>query len=164
MSPLSCNTQRQGVLMAPVWVPERPLVAALRISRYCHPVAIIGHSMEEEEWGGKGEGGWMWVVWVLWKDVWNGSMGIKGFGSVGGLLCWRLSPLLASMISSIDTESLLRSSVCFCQPLSHFLSLALLGSLYIWVTAKESGELFSLLLDLTKFILVAGNCNDDRSL
>lgn len=47
----------------------------------------------------------MWLVWVLWKDVWNRSMGIKGLGSVGGLLCWRLSPLLASMISSIDRSS-----------------------------------------------------------
>lgn len=62
------------------------------------------------ELGGKGS--WMRFAWVLWKDVWNRSMGIKGLGSVGGLLCWRLSPLLAPMISSIDTEPLLHSP-CF---------------------------------------------------
>lgn len=49
----------------------------------------------------------------FWKDVWNRSMGIKRLGSVGGPLCWRWSPLLASMISSIDIEALLRSLFLF---------------------------------------------------
>lgn len=49
----------------------------------------------------------------FWKDVWNRSMGIKRLGSVGGLLCGRLSPLLASMISSIDIEALLCSLFLF---------------------------------------------------
>lgn len=58
-------------------------------------------------------------------------MGIKGLRSVGGPLCGRLSPLPAPMISSIDTQAVLRSlCVFFCQPLfryiipcSHFRSL-----------------------------------------
>lgn len=105
------------------------------------------------EYGGGGR--WMWLVWVLWKDVWNRSMGIKGLGSVGGLLCWRLSPLLASMISSIDTEALLRSLCVFffvnlflttpspSLAFSHScVSLHLPSSalFLLWVRAKESGE------------------------
>lgn len=129
-------------MMAPVWVPGRPIVAPLRIFSLLSP----GCSHGTEYRGGER---WMRVVWVLWKDVWNRSMGIKGLGSVGGLLCPELSPLLASMISSIDTEALLRSLCVFCKPHSHY-SLSLFFSppflhptslylpfsaLSLWVTA-----------------------------
>ena len=114
MLPLSSNTQRQGVLMAPdgPWwplmaparVPGWPLAAPLRVFSLLSP--SCNHAARPEY---RGRGRRMWLVRVLWKDVWNRSMGIRGLGSAGGLLCWRLSPLLASMISSIDREVLLRS-------------------------------------------------------
>lgn len=106
------NTQRQGVLMTPDGPCVGPQTAHSSTSgdflTIVTPTAITG------VWPDYGGGGrWMRLVWVFWKDVWNRSMGIKGLGSVGGLLCWRLSPLLASMISSIDTEAVLRSLCVF---------------------------------------------------
>lgn len=88
--------------------PDGPQLHHWGFSRYCHPGCNHGAWPEY-----RGGGRWMRLVWALWKDVWNRSMGIKGLGSVGGLLCWWLSPLLASMISSIDTEALLRSLCVF---------------------------------------------------
>lgn len=173
---LYSNTQRQGVLMA----PDGPCVSPRTVSScttkgflaIVTPATIMGHGQSMEK-GGR----WMLLVWVLWKDVWNRSMGIKGLGSVGGLLCWRLSPLPASMISSIDTEVVLCSLCVFRQPLSHCstsLSLTPLHSVslnlsssalfLLWVKAKESGESSSLLSELTGFILIPVNSNDDRSL
>lgn len=101
------------------WWPLResldgPLVAPLRVFSLLSPWLQSWGQCQSVEAGA----GVMWLVWVLWKDVWNRSMGIRDLGSVGGLLCWRLSPLLASMISSIDTEALHRSvCVFFCHPL-----------------------------------------------
>ena len=134
-------------LMAPAWVPRRPLVAPLRVFSLLSPPRLQSreHSQSVEVEGGGV--GWMRLVWVLWKDVWNRSMGIKGLGSVGGLLCWRLSPLLASMISSIDTEALLRSLCVFCQLLSHY-SISLSPSLPLFFFSSSLRCLLTSLLQL----------------
>lgn len=132
MSLLSSNTQRQGVLMAPDGPCVSPPTAPSRTTECFLAIVTPGcnHVNMTRAWRWRGVG-WMRLVWVLWKDVWNRSMGIKGLGSVGGLLCWRLSPLLASMISSIDTEALLRSLCVFCQLLSHY-SISLSPSLSLF--------------------------------
>ena len=151
MSLLSSNTQRQGVLMAPDGPCVSPPTAPSRTTEGF--LAIVPpprlqsreHSQSVEVEGGGV--GWMRLVWVLWKDVWNRSMGIKGLGSVGGLLCWRLSPLLASMISSIDTEALLRSLCVFCQLLSHY-SISLSPSLPLFFFSSSLRCLLTSLLQL----------------
>lgn len=126
-------------MMAPVWVPGRPLVAPLRIFSLLSP--SCNHKAWSEYRGGER---WTRAVWVLWKDVWNRSMGIKGLGSVGGLLCLRLSPLLASMISSIDREALLRSLCVFCQtPHYSFFPLPLYLPFQVSCSGPQPGDLES---------------------
>lgn len=128
-----------------LWLPRRPLAPPFWVSCHCLQAARACRL----------RGRWMWVVWVLCKDVWNGSMGIKGLVSVGGLLCWRLRPLLASVISPIDTETLLYSQCVFCQPLSHshFLSVTCTIPFCCFLVALSHSKRISLLFDLTGFML-----------
>lgn len=88
---------------------DGPWVAPLRIFSLLSPPLQSGVSSRLCRHGG----GERDLHPCFWKDVWNRSMGIKHLGSVGGLLCRRLSPLLASMISSIDIEAVLRSLFLF---------------------------------------------------
>lgn len=81
--------------------PGGPSVAPLRIFLLLSPCCNHGVPSRLCRHGG----GERDVPLCFRKDVWNRSMGIKRLGSVGGLLCGRLSPLLASMISSIDIEA-----------------------------------------------------------
>lgn len=165
MLPLSSNTQRQGVLMAPdgPWASPRtaPSCTAEDFLAIVIPATITGHGQSIDVGGGGcGLDGCfekmceigVWVLRVL------AQLGV--YCADGWAPYWHpWSPPLTQKLCSAPCVFFVNLSLTTPSPsltFSHSLEPGISWPLFflLWVRAKESGECPSLLFEITEFILM----------